>query len=237
MLTRLDAAQYSDNDRGGKWHYHALQTSIVVLLLLLMVAVGVTPGEQKGDYLSDEETDQLREAQDPSQRIEVYLSFTQVRLDRIENFRGKPPDPDYDIGGYLDKQLDQYIRITDELKNWVQDQYDRHSDMRSGLKKFLELGPKQLEQLRRIQQAPGPYAADYRKSLNDAIDDFNDALDGATKGLSEQAKLFGELKREEKADALAAKDREKEEKKRTKEEEKLRKKEHQKGVPADQDQD
>jgi hypothetical protein len=205
--------------------------------MLLMVAVGVMAGAQKGDYLSDDETDQLRDAQDPSQRIEVYLSFTQVRLDRTDNFRNKPRDPDYNIGGYLNKQLDQYIRITDELKNWIQDQYDRHADMRSGLKKFLEVGPNQLGQLRRIQQTPGPYSADYSKSLSDAIDDFNDALDGATKALTGQTKLFGELKREEKADALAAKDREKEEKKRAKEEEKLRKKERQKGVPADQDQD
>jgi hypothetical protein len=209
----------------------------VASMLLLMVALGVTPGAQKGDYLSDEEADKLREAQDPSQRIEVYLSLGQVRLDRIENFRNKPPDPDYDIAGYLDKQFDQYIRITDELKNWMQDQYDRRGDMRSGLKKFLELGPKQLEQLRRIQQTPDPYTADYRKSLSDAVDDFNDALDGATKALSGQSKLFGELKREEKADALAAKDREKEEKKRAKEEKKLRKKEHRKGVPGAQDED
>jgi hypothetical protein len=237
MRTLLHAAHYGDNDCCGKWRLLALQTSIVASILLLMVAVGVTPGAQKGDYLSDDETDQLREAQDSSQRIEVYLSLTQVRLDRIDNFRNKPPDPDYDIGGYLNKQFDQYVRITDELKNWIQDQYDRHGDMRRGLKKFLELGPKQLEQLRRIQQTPGPYTADYRKSLSDAIDDFNDALDGATKALSAQAKLFGELKREEKADALAAKDREKEEKKRAKEEKKLRKKQHRKGVPGAQEED
>ena len=52
-----------------------------------------------------------------------------------------------------------------------------------------------------------------------------------------RSKLFGELKREEKADAQTVKDREKEEKKRTKEEEKLRKKEHEKGPPTDKDED
>jgi len=45
-------------------------------------------------------------------------------------------------------------------------------------------------------------------------------------------KVFGELKREEKADAQAAKEREKEEKKRAKDEKKLRKKEHEKGIRA-----
>jgi uncharacterized phage infection (PIP) family protein YhgE len=181
--------------------------------------------------------DQIREAQDPSERMGLYLSFAQVRLERIDDYRNRPPDPNYDIASYLDQQIDQYIRITDELKNWVQEQYDHHNDMRAGLKKFLEVGPHQLEQLRHIEQTPDPYIADYRKSLNEAIDDFTDAIDGATKALSDQSKQFGELKREEKADAQAAKEREKEEKKRAKDEKKLRKKEHQKGIPGAKDED
>ena len=49
--------------------------------------------------------------------------------------------------------------------------------------------------------------------------------------------MFGELKRDEKADAQTIKDREKEEKKDTQGEEKLRKKEHEKGPPTDKDED
>ena len=205
--------------------------------LLLAVSLAVAWGAEKADYLSDDEVDQLREAQAPSERIEKYLSFAQVRLTRFDDYRNRPPSPDYDIPGYLDTQLDQYIRITDALKDWIEDHFDRRDDMRAGLKKFLEMGPHQLEQLRHVEQSSDPYAAGYRKSLGDAIDDFTDALDGATKALSEQSKLFGELKREEKADAQTVKDREKEEKKRTKEEEKLRKKEHEKGPPTDKDED
>jgi len=147
----------------------------------------------------------------------------------------KPVDPNYDIGGYIDKQLDQYVRITDELKNWIQDQYERHGDMRAGLKKVLEMGPHQLDQLRHIEQSSDPYSAAYRRSLSDALDDFTDALDGASKALSEQSKLFGELKREAKVDAQTIKDRQKEEQKRSKDEVKLRKKEHEKGPPTDKD--
>ena len=206
-------------------------------ILLLMPALGMTLGAQKGDFLSEDEVNQIREARDPSQRIGLYLSFAQVRLERIDDYRTRPPDPNYDIARYLDQQIDQYIRITDELKNWVQEQYDHHADMRAGLKKFLEVGPHQLEQLRHIEQTPDPYIADYRKSLNEAIDDFTDAVDGAAKALSDQSKVFGELKREEKADAQAAKEREKEEKKRAKDEKKLRKKEHEKGIPGAKDED
>ncbi len=205
--------------------------------LLLAVSLGVAGGQDKGDYLSEDEADQLREAQDPSQRIGVYLSFAQVRLARFDDVRTRPPDPQYDVAGYLDTQLDQYIRITDALKDWIDEHFDHRDDMRAGLKKLLETGPHQLEQLRRIEESSDPYAEGYRRSLSDAIDDFSDALDGASKALSEQSKAFGELKREEKADTQTIKDRQKEEKRSAKGEEKLRKKEHEKGPPTDPDED
>jgi hypothetical protein len=211
--------------------------TLMISALLLAVSLGVAAGSQKDDYLSDDEVDELREAQAPSDRIEKYLSFAQVRLTRFDDYRNRPPDPDYDIPGYLETQLDQFIHITDALKDWVEEHYNRRDDMRVGLKKVVEMGPHQLDQLRHIEQSSDPYAAGYRKSLGDAIDDFTDALDGASKALSEQSKLFGELKREEKADAQTVKDREKQEKKRTGQEEKLRKKEHEKGPPTDKDED
>ncbi len=207
---------------------------LVIAFFMLAVAPATTALAQKPDYLSDEEEEKIRDAQDPSERIEVYLVFTQSRLDRIASFRSKPMDPQYDNGAYVDHLLDEYISLTDDLKNWIQDQYDRRGDMRKGLRKALEMGPKQLEDLRRIQDAPDAYAADYAKSLRDARENFTDTLDGATKALGDQIKTFGEIKENEKADAKAEKERTREEKKRSKEEEKLRKKQ-QKQNPADDD--
>ena len=207
-----------------------------IALMLLLMATGATAlCAQKGGYLTEEEEDNIREAQEPSARIEVYMALAQARLDQIDDYREKPPDPDYDIAGYLDKLTGQYISLTDELKGWIQDQYDRQGDMRSGLRKFLEVGPKQLEELSHIQQSPGPYGAAYAKSLSDAIDDLGDALDGATKALSSQNKIFADIKREDRAAVTAAKERVKEEKKRAKEERKLRKQQQRKNAPPDAD--
>src|SRR5271169_786403 len=191
----------------GDCRMRTLMTSV----LLLAVSLAAAWGAEKSDYLSEDEVDQLREAQDPSPRIEAYLTFAQTRLTRFDDFRSRPPSPDYDVPSYLETPLDQYVHITDALKDWIEDHYDRHDDMRAGLKKFLEMGPHQLEQLRHVEQSSDPYAAGYRKSLGDAIDDFTDALDGATKALSAQTKVFGELKKAEIADAQTVKDREKEE--------------------------
>ena len=206
---------------------------MLVLGALPLVSMPV----QKEAALSDEEEDKLREEQDPGKRIELYLDFAQDRLSQFDQFRQKPADPKYDTGGYLDKLLGQYIALQDELKNWIQYQYDRQGDMRSGLRTLLDRGPRQLDQLQHIQQEPDRFVSDYRDSLRDAIDNLTDMLDGATTALNSQVKKFGEIKRQEKVEEQQAKQAAKDERKRIKEEEKLRKKERKQGqVPEDADQ-
>lgn len=215
-------------------------TLVVVLAMALLAPLRLPAARaqaQKGEILTEEEQDKVREAQDPAERIELYLAFAQARLDRFDTFRSKPGDPRYDNGAYLDQLLGEYIALNDELKSWIDFQYERNGDMRRGLRALLERGPRQLEELRRVQRSPDAYAADYGGTLRDAVDTITDTLDGATKALADQEKKFGQLKREEKAAVRTAKERSKEERRRTKEEKKLRKRQHSKGVPADSDED
>jgi hypothetical protein len=207
-----------------------------VLTLLLAVPAGSLRA-QSGPALSDAEQDRLRAAQDPGQRIAVYLDLMQDRLDRFESFRHQPDNPKYDNAGYLDDLLQDYVAIDVELKNWIEYQYQRQGDMRHGLHKLLENGPQQLAVLRGVEKAPDTYTPHYNDSLRDAIDQLSDTLDGATQALADQVKKFGELKREEKAEAQAAKERAKEEKRRTKEEKKLRKRQDKSRVPGEPDED
>jgi hypothetical protein len=214
----------------------SVSRGVFLMLVLSSVPLASIPA-QKEAALSEEEEDKLREEQDPGKRIELYLDFAQDRLSQFDQFRQKPADPKYDTGSYLDKLLGEYIALQDELKNWIQYQYDHQGDMRKGLRTLLDRGPQQLDQLRHIQQEPDAFAKDYYDSLRDAIDNLSDMLDGATNALNSQQKKFGEIKRQEKVDEQQAKQAAKDEKKRMKEEEKLRKKERkQEQVPEDADQ-
>lgn len=203
------------------------------LSLALVLLVSGTLAAQSGARLSEEEEDKLREAQDPGQRIVVYLDFLQERLARFESFRHRPDDPKYNYAGYLDDLMGEYIAINEEMKNWIQFQYEHSGDMRAGLRPLLDRGPQQLVALRAIQSSPDPYAGKYGDSLRDAIDQLSDTLDGATQALAGQEKKFGELKKQEKEDKRLSKERAKEESKRTKQEKKLRKRHAKDRVPGD----
>ena len=137
-----------------------------------LAAPAMTALAQKPDYISDEEEDKIREAQEPSERIELYLTLAQSRLDRIEGFRSKPMDPQYDNGAYIDHLLDEYISLTDELKNWIQYQYDHRGDMRKGLRKVLEMGPNDWvkEPLSRWRFGGEAYPASSQKEVEGCTD-------------------------------------------------------------------
>jgi hypothetical protein len=188
----------------------------LALALVLAAISAIRAAAQRGDFLSDKEQEELRDAQDPGGRIEVYLDLEQARLARIEELQDHPSQ--------VNSLLNEFISLNEEMKDWIEDQYDHHGDMRQGLRSLLDRGPRELDELRAIQQWPGAKSSEFADNLRDAIASVTDGLDGSTKALDSQQKMFGELKREEKAEARATKERIKEEKKRAKQEKKLREK-------------
>ena len=219
-------------------HERSPAAQVLFLILIALVTAGSLRASDDPAALSQEEEDRIRDAQDPSARIMVYLDLAGARLERFNAIRLAPPNPGdpTDRAATVDQILSQYITLDDELKRWIEDQYTTGHDMRKGLRALIDVVPKQLALFAQAQQNPDRYADTYHSGLQDAIADLNDTLNGATQALADQEKKLGQLKREEVADAKAAKQATKDERKRQKDEEKLRKKKDQKGVPEDEDQ-
>lgn len=196
---------------------------------ILLALVPFCARAQNPDFLTSAEVNKLRDAQDPSERIKVYLSFQLDRLNRIEAAGETNGDAQDKVGDLLD----QYISIDNELKDWIQYQYDHEGDMRKGLRALLDEGPKQLEILRHLQDSTGTEAKDYASSLRDAIADMNDTLDGATQALAVQQKKFPEMAEGAKADARATKKERKEQEKLNKKEREMRDKHRKNENPDD----
>ena len=202
---------------------------IVLGLAILGVLVPLCARAKDRHYLTSSEVEKLRDAQDPSQRIKVYLSFQQARLEQMEAAR----TANGDVRDSFDELLNQYIDIDNEMKDWIQYQYDRDGDMRKGLRSLLDEGPKQLEVLRHFQSSPGPDAKEYSSTLKDAIADMDDTLSGATEAFAAQQKKFPAMKENAKAEARALKKEQKEQKKLNKKERNLRKRYDKKQNPDD----
>lgn len=202
----------------------------IAFVAAILVALAPLCGQaQNHDFLTSAEVDKLRDAQEPSARIKLYVSFQQERLGRMTialDAHGDTKDSFEDL-------LDQYISIDNELKDWIQYQFNHDGDMRKGLRTLLDEGPKQLEMLRHFQDSPDAGAADYSSSLHDAIADMSDTLDGATQALAVQQKKFPEMARSAKAESRELKKQRKEQKKLNKQERKMRNRHRKNNNPDD----
>jgi septal ring factor EnvC (AmiA/AmiB activator) len=194
------------------------------VLAILVLFLPLCALAQNQDYLTSAEVNKLRDAQDPSERIKVYLAFEQDRLSRMEAAIGSNGD----TRDSFDELLNQYISIDNELKDWIQYQYDHDGDMRKGLRALLDEGPKQLEVLRHFQTSRDAEARADSSSLRDAIADMSDTLDGATQALAAQDKKFPEMKASAKAEERELKMQRKEQEKLNKKERKMRNKQRKK---------
>ncbi len=189
--------------------------SVMFMALTILAGRGLRASEHSG--LDAAEAEELREAQDPSQRIKVYVKLERNRLGRFETALSSAPAATPDVDTHLKSLLGQYIALVDEMKGWIDDQFDAGRDMRAGLRSLLDQGPAQIDDLHAAEGPSGRPSA-IQGRLEEAVADMSDALNGASKGLAIQIKQFGELKQDQKAEAHAAKLRRKEEAKRNKEE-------------------
>ena len=155
--------------------------------------------------LNPAEEDKLREAQDPGERIAVYLELAAARIDKFEEFRPPSGRATSEPGPYLNSLLNTYIACIDELKDWMEYQHDKDGDMRKGLRVLLKQGPVHLERLRRARRVQDELTVYYTQTLEYAIENMEDTLDGGALAFGKQERNFKERQNAEKEEKKQAK--------------------------------
>lgn len=112
----------------------ARSTLIGFLILSLVPAV---PAQSRHDVLSQLEIGQLREsAQDPLERLKLYVKFARVRLASLEQAHADPKLADR--AQQIHDRLQEFLSVYDELNDNVDTFADRKADMRKPLKHVIE---------------------------------------------------------------------------------------------------
>lgn len=165
------------------------------LIAFLLCGIPASSSAQaKGDPLSDAEVDQVREVADqPIERVKLYMKFIQQRTDAIQEMVGdtriqnKPPK--------LHNLLDEYTRLVDELQDNLDSYDETHSDIRKALKDLVPASQKWLE----IINKPPPDQS-YDFSRKTAIEAGESLVEQAKKLQADQIKWFAEHKKDKNAD-------------------------------------
>jgi hypothetical protein len=153
---------------------------IVPWLALLLVPA--TPGWGQKDFLTADEADQIREAQDPSDRLKLYLHFARQRMDLLDQAFAKEKTG---RSGLIHDTLEQFTQIMEAIDTVTDEGLHKgkeilalgdvaqgQREMLAKLEKFLESNPKDL--------------ARYKFALEQAIETTRDSAELSDQDLKQR---------------------------------------------------
>jgi hypothetical protein len=147
--------------------------AIVELSPLILTRAAIAQ-RQRPDYLSDGEADQIRNADTPSQRMKLYVSFAEDRLKKFD-YELNRKVPEARRSEILNSLLNGYSGCVDDGADQIDLAKEKQVDIHDALKLMQTKYKSFLDQLE-IYNKGGPEIDTYRDTLEDAIDGTKDAL-------------------------------------------------------------
>jgi hypothetical protein len=146
----------------------------VVLAALLSAARAAAARPQLRDYLSAEEAGKIRDTLSPAERIKLYVSFAEDRLQKF-NYELNRAAPERDRSDVLNGLLHAYEGCMDDASDEIDDARYKQADIKEALKVMDAKAKVFLSQLRKYAK-DGRALSVYSDTLQDAIDSTTDAI-------------------------------------------------------------
>jgi len=139
------------------------------------------------DFLTPNEADQVRETQEPNERLQLYLHFAKQRMDLVEQYLAKDK-PGRSI--FIHNALGDYSQIIEAIDSVSDDALRHKLSIDKGLLEVVNTEKEFLDQLNKIENSSPRDLDRYKFVLDDAIDTTGDSRDLA---LEDSSKRSAEL--------------------------------------------
>jgi hypothetical protein len=148
-----------------------------VLFCLLLAS----PLAADRDFLTADEADQIREAQEPAERLQLYAKFARDRVKLIEQLLAKEK-----AGRSLlvHDTLEDYANMIDAIDAVVDDALARKAEVKPGLDAIAAMEKEALPILQKVEDTRPKDLARYEFVLKQAIDATSDSLELAQKDVN-----------------------------------------------------
>jgi hypothetical protein len=158
------------------------------------------------DFLSSDEVEKVREAQEPNDRLKLYVLFARQRLDQLQRLLQKQKR-----GRSLEARelLEDYDKIIDAIDTVSDDALQRGADVALGTAAVRDGESHFLAQLKKIEESSPTDLDLYQLELRDAIGNTSDSLDLGKEDLTARASKLnaeGKKQKEEAEREIAAED-------------------------------
>jgi hypothetical protein len=154
-------------------------------LLLTGLLLAAPLAAQQRDFLTADEVDQIKEAQEPNARIALYARFAKERVEMVKSLLAK------DKAGrsiLVHDALEDYAKIIDAIDEVTDTALGKKAEMKAGLKQVETLEKESLPILQKFQDSPPKDFDRYEFVLRTAIETTTDSLEAAQEDLGKRAR-------------------------------------------------
>jgi len=134
--------------------------------LLVFLALSCNTASAQDDFLTREEVDAVRDAQEPEKRIALYLEIAEMRLAGTRAALGSTKSG---AGRAAQKNLVQYIKILEAMETTILEARESRSPFPKAMKLLETRLPETRRFLESLDNDASPLYADYRFTLEEAI--------------------------------------------------------------------
>jgi hypothetical protein len=163
-----------------------LNFSACLLLAACLLAASAPAFAQRPekDYLSELESDKIRDAETSNERIRLFLTFAEDRLKKFQyELEHHSPNKHTEMLNYL---MNSYIGCVDDAADLIQLGLEKQDNIRQGIDLMATKAKEFLVILQKLD-AEGPEKEIYKENLQDAIEGTQDALNDAEKAKKKAA--------------------------------------------------
>src|SRR5580698_299076 len=134
-------------DLRRKW---ALTSCAVFASLVLGLFSATTARAQKRDYLSTREAESVRDADTPSDRIKLFISFAGDRIRKIQ-YEFQHPADNTRPADRINAMINNYASCIDDAADLIDLSVDKQQDVRPAIKDMQSHAPEFLMYLKGLQ--------------------------------------------------------------------------------------